>query len=66
MILIGVFIIINTISKPRYFWEHRKAVALRQWLGDRNATIIYLVLGGALLVVGVLLGVLATLNILAL
>jgi hypothetical protein len=63
MIIIGLFTIIHTIIKPSYFWEHKKALGIRQRWGDRATTIIYLVLGGLLLTIGALIGVLTALDI---
>ncbi|MDF2474303.1 MAG: hypothetical protein K0R21_2085, partial [Anaerocolumna sp.] len=62
-ILIGLFIIIHTLLKPKYFWEHRKAKALRNRFGDTPTTILYLIIGGLLFLLGILLGILTVLNI---
>lgn len=63
LILLGLFIIIHTLIKPKYFWDHRKAIAVRERFGDTATTILYLVIGGFLLILGALIGILTALNI---
>lgn len=54
LIIAGLFTLILTILKPGFFWNHRKAIALRKRIGDGATSIIYLVIGGFCLIVGVL------------
>lgn len=63
MIAFGLFTIISTAIKPRYFWEHRKARAMRKRWGDKVTTIIYFVIGGLLLSLGLLIGILTALDV---
>lgn len=50
LLIIGAFIILGVMAKPSFFWNHRKAVALRNAIGDKGTFIFYLLIGiGALL-----------------
>ncbi|QZY55745.1 hypothetical protein [Crassaminicella profunda] len=45
ILLVGIFTIICTLTKPAFYWESRKARGLRRFIGDGGATIVYLLLG---------------------
>ncbi|SHI57945.1 hypothetical protein [Lutispora thermophila] len=45
ILFIGLFTTICTLLKPDFYWENRKAVALRKLVGDRIAAIFYLIIG---------------------
>ncbi|MCT4604731.1 MAG: hypothetical protein N4A64_01295 [Marinisporobacter sp.] len=45
ILLVGIFTIICTLTKPAFYWESRKARRLRRFIGDGGATIVYLIIG---------------------
>lgn len=53
LILVGLLTLILTIIKPNFYWNSRKAVRARRIFGDTVASIIYLVLGVIIIVIGV-------------
>ena len=53
-IAIGLFTIWGAVAKPNFYWNSRRAVRLRKFIGEGGAMIFYLVLGLALILVGVL------------
>ncbi len=53
LLLIGVFAIICTLLKPPFYWESKKALRLRRLVGDRIATLLYLVIGIFCIVVSI-------------
>ncbi|WP_099192490.1 Imm17 family immunity protein [Tepidibacter mesophilus] len=54
-ILIGLYTIIATIKKPDFFWENRKAKFTRKIVGDKIASIFYMIIGCFISGVGVYL-----------
>lgn len=53
LIIIGIFMIICTIKKPNFFWNNRKAMPLRNLLGDKAVAIIYIIIGIVAIVFGI-------------
>lgn len=53
LILIGVFTLVCSITKPNFYWNSRKARSMRKFVGDGMTTIIYLVLSIISIVVGI-------------
>jgi Flp pilus assembly protein TadB len=45
LVIVGIFAIICTIMKPRFYWESRKATRLRRLIGDTAASILYIIIG---------------------
>jgi|GEM_PF-2501619 len=39
---LAAFTLFGCTYKPKFFWEHRKALAMRETLGDTGATIFYI------------------------
>ncbi|MCK8060619.1 MULTISPECIES: hypothetical protein [unclassified Fusibacter] len=50
----GLFALICTVIKPSFYWESRKAKRMRKLMGDGITTVIYLVIGSAITVAGLL------------
>lgn len=40
----GGFILICTMKKPYFFWEHRKAIFARKIMGDVGTSIFYYII----------------------
>lgn len=53
-IALGVYVLVFTLTKPKFFWESKKATRLRKSIGDGNAAIVYYVIAAVALIVGVL------------
>ena len=53
-IALGVYVLFCTLIKPRFFWESKKATRLRKSIGDSKAAIVYYVIAGIALLVGLL------------
>ncbi len=60
-IFAGLGTIYLTVTKPDFYWNHRKAVAMRKIFGDRGATLFYLLIGIAMTTMATLaqLGIIA-------
>lgn len=48
----GVFLVVMTVARPWWFWEHYKARFLRRLVGDELVIAFYLVVGFAMIWVG--------------
>jgi hypothetical protein len=48
----GAFLAIMTAIQPWWFWEHYKARWLRELIGDEATAMVYLLLAGVMLWVG--------------
>lgn len=53
-IALGAYVLVCTSVKPKFFWESKKAIRLRKSIGDSKAAIVYYVIAGVALIVGVL------------
>ena len=53
-IIIGILTILGTYYKPAFYWESRKAVALRRIIGDTATEIFYYIIGIGITVAGIL------------
>lgn len=53
-IAVGLFTIWGALAKPAFFWSSRKAERTRKLLGDGGSMLLYILLGGGLSLVGVL------------
>lgn len=53
-IAVGLFTIWGALAKPAFFWSSRKAERTRKLLGEGGTMLLYLILGGALSLVGIL------------
>ncbi len=53
-IVIGAGVMWCGIGKPTWFWNHPRALWVRDMAGDRGATIIYVLLGALMIGVGLL------------
>lgn len=54
-IVVGLFILWGVLAKPAFFWSSRKAERTRKLLGEGGTMVLYLILGTALAVVGILI-----------
>ncbi len=54
LIIVGLFAVWGTLAKPAFFWSSRKAMGLRKLIGDGPASVVYLIIGVGVAVVGVL------------
>lgn len=52
-ILMGIFTVFCTITKPNFYWNSRKALRFRKLIGDFGATVFYCVVGSGLVVFGI-------------
>lgn len=52
--VIGGFILLGTYFKPGFYWNARKAMRLRNIIGDQATAILYYAIGAVLLVLGIL------------
>ncbi len=52
-IAVGLFILWGVLAKPTFFWSSRIAERTRKLLGEAGTMILYLILGAALVVVGI-------------
>lgn len=52
-IIAGSIIGILTLIKPNFFWNHRKALFVRRFLGEIGTTILYLIISIAMLTYGI-------------
>jgi hypothetical protein len=48
----GAFLALMTVTRPWWFWEHYKARWLRNLIGDEPTALIYLLLAGVMVWVG--------------
>jgi len=53
-IALGVYILLCTLLKPKFFWESKKAIRLRKSIGENKAAIVYYVIAGIALLIGLL------------
>ncbi len=51
-LLMGIATIALTSAKPRWFWQHPKALILRNTIGDAPTAMFYYLVG----ILGILLG----------
>ncbi len=51
---IGIFTLVCTFLKPSFYWESRKARGMRKLIGDRGTSVMYYIIGLAVMVIGVL------------
>jgi hypothetical protein len=49
---IGTLLALLTLSRPRWFWENRKARMLRNLIGNEATAVVYLVIAGAMMWIG--------------
>ena len=50
--LFGLYTLIGTTFKPKFYWERPRMRHAREVLGDERTRIIYAISGGLLLIVG--------------
>lgn len=53
-IAVGLFTLWGALAKPAFFWSSRKAERTRKFLGEGGTMLLYLILGAAFVVVGIL------------
>ena len=53
-IAVGLFTLWGALAKPAFFWSSRNAERTRKLLGEGGTMLLYLILGAALVVVGIL------------
>ncbi len=53
-IALGIYVLVCTLAKPKFFWESKKATRLRKSIGDSKAAIVYYIIAGIALIVGVM------------
>lgn len=51
---IGLFTIICTYFKPNFYWESRKAVRMRNLLGDTYTSLLYYGIGAVVIGIGIM------------
>lgn len=54
LIIFGLFTLVGVIVKPSFYWERGRIQRTRQIIGDKNTAILYYIIGGVMLVVGVM------------
>ncbi len=60
-IALGVYVLLCTLIKPKFFWSSKKATRLRNSIGDDKAALVYYVIAAIALLVGIL-GILGIIN----
>lgn len=53
-IAVGLFTLWGALAKPAFFWSSRRAERTRKLLGENGTMLLYLILGSAFVVVGIL------------
>jgi formate-dependent nitrite reductase membrane component NrfD len=53
-IVLGLYVLVCTLTKPKFFWESKKAKRLRKSIGESNAAIVYYIIASVALLVGLL------------
>lgn len=56
LIVFGIITILGMIFKPDIYWNRGRMMRTREIIGDRNTTILYLVMGVIMLGVGFYFG----------
>lgn len=53
-IALGVYFLFCILFKPKFFWESKKAIRLRNSIGDSKAALVYYIIVAVALGIGVL------------
>ena len=50
--IFGLYTLIGTTFKPKFYWEHPRMRHAREFFGDQKTRIVYAIAGGLLFLVG--------------
>ena len=54
LIVFDLFTLFGLIVKPGFYWERGRIRRTRQVIGDKNTAIMYYIIGGIMLAVGIM------------